>query len=223
MMQSECGCCCASVLVLQQQPARLSFPLVICCRLGTTQSPLTWYVNNVTDTSTSSSTLKPLSAATLRITMTIPASVAAQVLQGPVQRPGPVDLSAASSPAPLRPPPAVGSPSLASGIFVVCNRRVYECSSPTVHTAASANFSPGTHSLYQETLTCTMPASGLPASTVCEAVVELPQLGFSGHVSGKSDARVNVALELVPGSLQPNAGSMAGGMVVTIQGKGTLV
>jgi hypothetical protein len=60
----------------------------------------------------------------------------------------------------------------------------------------------------------------MPASSSCEVVVELPGLGASGAVAGKSNARFTVDLEIEPGYPQPSAGSMAGGQAITIQGRG---
>lgn len=193
------------------------------CRVATTSVPLVWYISSVTDLSTGTGTLKPYTPATLKVSMVIPSSVAAKALQTYQQNQ--LDSSgnsSYSSPSPPIPPTA-GSPSLASSVFVVCNRRVYQCLSATVLTPAPASFTATTYTTYQETLKCSLPDTGLPASTVCEAVVELPKLGFSGFVSGKSNAKVDVALELVAGSLQPLAGSMAGGQTVTIQGRGKRV
>jgi hypothetical protein len=97
---------------------------------------------------------------------------------------------------------------------------VYPCSNPTVIIPAR-NFSATTAS-YEETFTCTLPDTGMPASSNCEAVVELAKLGASGAV-GKSNAKFTVHLEVDAGYPQPAAGSMAGGHAVTIQGRGKQV
>lgn len=183
----------------------MTTPLLF-CRVGTTSVPLVWYISNVTDLSTGHGYLKPYTPASLKVSVVIPSSVATKALQMHQQ----TQLNSSV--------PAAGSPSIASSVFVVCSRRVYQCSSPVVLIPAAANFS--AYATYLETLSCSLPDTGLPASTVCEVVVELPKLGFSGFVSGKSNAKINVALELTAGSMQPQAGSMAGGQTLSIQGLG---
>lgn len=195
----------------------LQTPLLcyLLCRSGSTSLQMIWYVSKVTEFTTNSTTLKPYQPASLRVTMIIPSAVAANALQVST-----LSGSQNNTNASTNTPPTAGVPSLAAAVYVACTRRVYQCSNPTVITPAPANFSASSYTTYQETFRCDLPITGLPASTVCEAVVELSSLGFSGFVSGKSNAGIGVGLELVPGSLQPKAGSMAGGQTVTIKGAG---
>eukprot|EP00775_Hariotina_reticulata_P007195 gene7195-7409_t len=109
--------------------------------------------------------------------------------------------------------PAVGASSLVSGVYIVCERRVYPCASPVVLKAA-ANFSEQSPR-YQESLRCDLPASGLPAALQCQAILQLPGLGFGQPTN---PAQVDVALEMV--SMHPTAGSLAGGQLLTLRGKG---
>lgn len=181
----------------------MSVPL--CCR-----SSAVWYVSRVAEAGTGKTTLAPLTPTTLNLTMVVPTAVALTLLNSSTG-------STSSTPS----APTAGAASLASNVFVVCSRRVYQCAQPTVLVPA-VNFS-ASSAVYQELLSCALPDTGMPASTNCEAVVQLPGLGFSGAVAGKSNAKITVGLVVNDGYPQPAAGSMAGGQAITINGKGALL